>query len=216
MISPSTCSSDDKAPLLGDQVDCWQNQGYALVDGLFPTDAVNALQKETYSVFPAPNSEGAKSFTDFGGANMYFPTFSKNANDLILHPRLLTAICQLLRVDSPNDIRLTQAEIWPKYGRDPSAGLGALDNSDQRIHCDYPNHTLTHPPEWNNPDAVELILYLANIEDCGGATAVVPRQGVDDVAYRVSLIIYCILLPLLSSGNLSCHILSLCSTDLVL
>jgi hypothetical protein len=185
MISPTICSPDDEAPLTESQVDSWQNSGYALVDNLFPHDLIESMRKDAYGAFPAPNTEESRNFTDFGGG-MSFPTFSKFANELILHPRLLVAVCQLLKVESPNEIRLTQAEIWPKYGRDPTAPLTAFDNSDQRIHCDYPNHTLTHPPEWSEPDAVELILYLTDVEDCGGATAVVPKLGPDDVAYKVS------------------------------
>jgi hypothetical protein len=60
---------------------------------------------------------------------------------------------------------------------------GALDNTDQRIHIDYPNHTLAHPTEWSRPEAVELILYLSDVDVCGGPTAVVPRRGEDDPAY---------------------------------
>ncbi len=51
------------------------------------------------------------------------------------------------------------------------------------MHVDYPNHTLTHPPRWHEPEAVEVIVYLCHVEDCGGATAVVPRTGDDDPAY---------------------------------
>ena len=79
------------------------------------------------------------------------------------------------------DLRLTQSDLWPKYGREPSGE--ARDNADQRIHCDYPNHTLTHPPRWDEPEAVELVIYLDWVEECGGPTAVVPRTGPDDPAY---------------------------------
>lgn len=51
------------------------------------------------------------------------------------------------------------------------------------MHCDYPNHTLTHPSPWYDPEAVSIILYLSDVDDCQGATAVVPRTGKDDPAY---------------------------------
>ena len=79
------------------------------------------------------------------------------------------------------DVRLTQCEVWPKYGfssHDP------FNNSDQRMHCDFPNHTLVCPPPWDNPEAVEIIIYLSDVEECGGATAVVPREGAADPAYK--------------------------------
>jgi hypothetical protein len=98
-----------------------------------------------------------------------------------LHPRLLRAVAQLLG-NACTDLRLTQSDLWPKYGRSGRSG-GDFDNADQRIHTDYPNHTLTHPPPWDEPEAVELILYLSAVEECEGATALVPRQGEDDPAY---------------------------------
>jgi hypothetical protein len=72
--------------------------------------------------------------------------------------------------------------LWPKYGQ--TRAPGALDNDDQRMHVDYPNHTLAHPSPWDKPEAVELILYLDDVADCGGATALVARRGRDDPAYR--------------------------------
>jgi hypothetical protein len=40
-----------------------------------------------------------------------------------------------------------------------------------------------HPPEWDSPEAVEMIVYLNDYDECEGATAVVPRHGPDDPAY---------------------------------
>ena len=79
-------------------------------------------------------------------------------------------------------LRLTQSDLWAKYGRRSRSG-GELDNDDQRIHVDYPNHTLTHPPPWEMPEAVEVLVYLGEVEESAGATAVVPREGPGDPAY---------------------------------
>ena len=65
---------------------------------------------------------------------------------------------------------------------------GDFDNQDQRMHLDYPNHTLTHPAAWNEPEAVEIIVYLCDETEVGGATAVVPRQGSDDTAYSSPMV----------------------------
>jgi len=53
---------------------------------------------------------------------------------------------------------------------------------------DYPNHTLTHPPKWDEPEAVEIIVYLSGQVEAGGSTAVVPRAGSDDEAYLPPLV----------------------------
>jgi len=118
---------------------------------------------------------------DFGsGQRFVFPSPSSAFNDVTLHPDLLLAAADLLEVEV-SGIRLTQSDLWPKYGRPPSGEPN--DNADQRIHCDYPNHMLTHPSRWTEPDAVEMIIYLDDVDDCGGATALVPRSGADDPAY---------------------------------
>lgn len=100
----------------------------------------------------------AARIADFGsGGTLVFPSSSDAFNAVTLHPRLLAAIGQLLGV-ATTELRLTQADLWPKYGhtRTPAA----LDNDEQRMHVDYPNHTLVHPGPWARPEAVELILYL--------------------------------------------------------
>jgi hypothetical protein len=105
-------------------------------------------------------------------------------NSVTLHPSLLTAVATLLDTDV-GDLRLTQSDVWAKYGvangsgdTDAAADVAAADvattttttatttattatatatkksnNMDQRIHCDYPNHMLTHPTPWEDPSA---------------------------------------------------------------
>ncbi len=85
-----------------------------------------------------------------------------------LHPRLIGAVSQLL--DVPVDqIMLGQAELWCKIGEAAGAdGWAPLQNQDQRMHMDYPNHYLTHPAPWHSPDAVTAILYLDDIAGIEG------------------------------------------------
>ncbi len=163
------------------QVQRWREQGFALVHDLLPADLLRRVARDAEQAFPAPGTEAARQVTGFGSDQHFvFPSNSAACNQLTLHPSLLGAVVDLLNV-SVTDVRLTQSDVWVKYGREPSAHN--YDNADQRIHCDYPNHTLTHPPPWDQPDAVEIILYLAEYDDCEGATAVVPRSGADDPAY---------------------------------
>lgn len=173
---------DPDGPVLTDeQIDSWRNQGFVLVDGIFDQDDVAALARQAAARFPAPGTAEAETVTGFGSA-LTFPGDIDVFNRVTLDRRLLTAVAQLLGV-SVGGLRLTQSDLWPKYGRDKRAG-GVNDNQDQRIHVDYPNHSLVHPPPWDRPEAVELILYLSDHGSTGGATAVVPRTGPDDPAYR--------------------------------
>jgi len=168
--------------LSDEQVDAWRTRGFALVEGLLPANLIERLRSDAASAFPAAGSPESERVTDFGsGERLVFPSTSAALNELTLHPRLLGAVARLLQVDV-RELRLTQSDLWAKYGRETHRG-GDRDNDDQRIHVDYPNHTLTHPPEWHEPEAVEMIVYLCGVEESGGATAVVPRRGDGDPAY---------------------------------
>ena len=176
-VVPSTCVDGQ---LSAQNVHQWKEQGFCFVDKLLPVELIEMVKKDTLSIFPGPETEQAKKITDFGDGSLSFPSKFDSINNIVLHANIHKAVSLLL--DVPDiDIRLTQGELWPKYGyssNDP------YSNSDQRIHCDFPNHTLTHPPRWYEPDAVEMIVYFNSVEECQGATAVVPRTGVDDKAYQ--------------------------------
>ena len=196
-LHATPAATDAKQPLTQVQVAQWRQQGFALVSGLFEPELVAAVKEQALARYPAPNSHAARSINDFGSAGaMTFPTSKPAFNQLTLHPNLLHAIAQLLQTQT-NDLRLTQSDLWPKYGAqadhaDSSAtathSKNIQDNQDQRIHVDYPNHTLAHPSPWHQPEAVELIVYFDHHVDCGGSTAVVPRKGEQDPAYRWPII----------------------------
>ncbi len=164
------------------QVIGWRERGFALVDGVFPRELLAQAREDALAVFPSAGSDAADAVNDFGSSGkMEFSTSSAAVNDLTLHPRLLRAVAQLLGLET-TELRLTQSDLWPKYGRAWKSG-GEGDHTDQRMHVDYPNHTLVHPPPWNRPEAVEILVYLSDRTACGGATALVARTGAGDPAY---------------------------------
>ena len=172
----------DDGKLSGSQVSQWREQGYVFVGDLLPRDLVASLAAQARTRYPAAGSADAEKIADFGsGGALTFPSQVAELNQVTLNDRLLGAVSDLLGVPV-GEIRLSQSDLWPKYGRQESRGV--QDNSDQRIHVDYPNHTIAHPAPWDSPEAVEMILYLNDIDDSGGYTAVVPRKGKDDPAYR--------------------------------
>lgn len=144
----------------------------------FRNAARTAILGNGADIQPLPDTKS------FGGVG--FPFLGRNSeplNQLCLHERMLQAVKQLLRVeDSP--VLMTQADCWVKQDLKHDSGLPAeYENTDQRMHMDYPNHYLTHPTPWYEPEAVAIIVYLDN-EDCGGATRFVPRRDVHDEAYQ--------------------------------
>ncbi len=182
-LEPTPVPAAGGAVLSTDQVASWRERGFAFTAGLLPHELLERACEDALARFPAPGSGEAEAIRDFGsGGHFEFPSASDAANAITLHPRLLAAVAQLLGVPV-RALRLTQSDLWAKYGR---AGGGG--NDDQRIHMDYPNHTLTHPPPWNAPEAVEILLYLSDVDACAGATALVPREGAEDPAYRWPLV----------------------------
>jgi hypothetical protein len=179
--TPARDGAEGTPVLTDEHVASWRDAGFVLVDGVLPADLVAELRDAAGAHFPAAGAAEAEAITDFG-SSVNFPSRLAGFDQVTLHPRLLTAVAQLLGRD-PTGLRLSQADLWPKYGRVERAA-GVYDNQDQRIHIDYPNHTLAHPAPWDRPEAVEMIVYLSDVEDCGGSTAVVPRQGAADPAYR--------------------------------
>ncbi|HIL98374.1 MAG TPA: hypothetical protein EYG51_21065 [Pseudomonadales bacterium] len=179
-------SCGPKHRLTNGQVDQWRTAGFTFVNGLFPASLINQLTTSAKKTFPSPDSDDAVRYTNFGsGSQLIFPSRVDSLNRVTLHEKLLSTVGELLSEQVEN-LRLTQSDLWPKYSRQEKTGI--QDNSDQRIHVDYPNHTLAHPTPWHKPEAVEIILYLSDVEETGGPTAVVPREGADDVAYRWPII----------------------------
>jgi len=163
------------------QIEAWRTQGFTLVHDLLPRPLLEAAAADADQAFPAAGTDAAEAFTQFGSNQHFvFPSASAAVNAVTLDPHRLQAVADLLEV-TVSELPRTHADMWVKYGRRASAGDG--DNADQRMHCDYPNHTLTHPPPWHAPEAVEIIVFLADVDDCGGSTAVVARRGDDDPAY---------------------------------
>lgn len=185
--SASMTGSD--RPLTDDQIGRWRSNGFVFLDGLFDDRLIADLVEAATARYPAPGTSEAENISNFGSgaapatvAPLVFPAPVETFNQLTLDPGLLSAVGQLLQLPV-SELRLTQSDLWAKYGRATTRG-GRFDNQDQRIHVDYPNHTLVHPAPWDRPEAVEIIVYLSDHARCGGSTAVVPRQGPDDPAYR--------------------------------
>jgi hypothetical protein len=183
-LDPEPACPLDCGPVLTSQLQTrWREAGFALVDGLLPDSLVAEAKGVAEKTFPLLTRAEREAVTDFGSrGSMEFPTGHAAVDAITLHPRILGAVSELLATPI-RELRLSQSDLWSKFARTRRAG-GAYDNTDQRIHVDYPNHTLTHPPPWDSPEAVEIILYFDAVEDGGGAPAGVPRDGPNDPAYR--------------------------------
>ena len=188
-----------KDVLSRDQVLSWREQGFCVVNPR-PNGSANSTgwifteqEVECYRVAARTAVLGngkdipaLPNLKNFGGIG--FPFLARKSdplNELALHPRIIQSVRQLLDIPDTDVPLLSQAECWVKRDAGPSPDLPPeFVNTDQRMHCDYPNHYLTHPPTWYNPEAVAMIVYLDESQECGGETAFVPRMGPEDEAYR--------------------------------
>ena len=108
-----------------DQLDSWRQQGYAFVEGLIPTSLIERAESDALAFFPKPQTSEAKHFNTFGsGQNFVFPSRSSAVNELTMAPELLNAVSALLG-ESLADLRLSQSDLWPKYG-----GGSIIDSED--------------------------------------------------------------------------------------
>ena len=157
----------------------WRSTGCVVVNHLFPRNIINNAYSKLDDIFKENMLDMKKGNWDFGSnGKMEFPCNEFIFNDITIHPNMINAVKMLL---NDNDIRLTQSDVWPKYGQEKS--LSQIDNHNQRIHMDYGNNMLVHPMDWNNPEAVSVIIYYSTGKDVGGSTAVVPREGDNDDTY---------------------------------
>lgn len=69
-------------------------------------------------IFPEPGTEAASKITNFGVGDFTFPSKHTSVNDVALHANMQRAVATLLDED-PLEIRITQTEVWPKYGYKP-------------------------------------------------------------------------------------------------
>ena len=79
-VEPTKTASpaiDTKSPVLNTaDVVSWRENGYCLVDGIYPQDLLELVLKDCETVFPAPLSEEAKKLQIFMGDLSFrlFPT----------------------------------------------------------------------------------------------------------------------------------------------
>ena len=97
---------------------------------------------------------------------------------------------------------MIQGEAWLKKRTERKI----FENQDQRMHMvnflfetsivnplanyvlfllqDFPNHTMLHPPAWDIPEVIAMIVYLDDFDECGGGTALVEKIDADDEMYQ--------------------------------
>ena len=135
---------DDALAVLTDaQVDEYHRTGCCVLDGLWPAALVARVKADAERIFRGGGEQTA-AHSGLNSNLMSFPSNESDAlNELTLHPRLLTAMSELLRLP-PTELRLAQSELWEKSAANNNHG-----NSDQRTHMGklLPQRLLPQPHE---------------------------------------------------------------------
>jgi len=157
----------------------WQQEGWALVEGLIPTEDIDAVADELARLYRddtfddynrasrygdgTPNGKQFRG-TQFDGMRGFPQHGCRRLNDLFVHPRLLEFARHALQDD---DLRIYQAAVWGKWA-------GAV-NYEQPIHQDG-NHSLIparmEPGYWH----LELFLFLSDVDEDCAPPRLVPRS----------------------------------------
>jgi hypothetical protein len=161
-------------PLPKEVLENWKQHGCAVISNFLPEELVDRAKQEMIDLI---NNTPDNVKDDFGGYSFPFAPEGKSLNEIVLHPLILS----LARTALNSEVLLTQGEAWLKK----STPLRPLGNQDQRIHMDYPNHYLTHPSSFDDPEVIAMIIYFDDSTVCGGETAVVARENGDDPLYAM-------------------------------
>jgi Phytanoyl-CoA dioxygenase (PhyH) len=152
-------------------IDEFRHQGFTLVEGFLTPDELAVAREALWAVFPHPDDYFADPTAhaqlqkhSFSG-NYKFPFGHFELNRLTVHPDLADIARRML--DTP-DVRLYKGELWAKYG-------GGVDY-DQLLHRDFGNHTLVVPRADGSWCDLTTFLYLSDVDESNGSTAVVPRD----------------------------------------
>ena len=163
--------------LTQDQVNQYHHQGFVVVQGLLADALLKGAQENMTAdhpsaecYFTAPNKFPLYSRTQFSLKR--FPFNALEVNRLLIAESILAAAKQLLH---SQDIRLNKGEFWAKYA-------GAIDY-DQAFHRDFGNHTLLVPRRDQRYKELSIFIYLSDVDEQSGPTAVLPRPLTDSIAF---------------------------------
>ena len=174
-------------PLLSlDQRRRFLEDGFIVVDGLWPTEMIEKAAAETRELFPEQkviarslSDERYNPFSSMPWVHRQEESADLAINHMSVHQRPLKAASELLGVNA-GELRLYQDHLIAKFGRPvggEESGTPITVAGDQDIHVDYGNNTLLVPPRQSGPEVVACLCYYSDIEEAGGATHFVKAKA---------------------------------------
>ena len=151
----------------------WKQKGFFICNNIIDIDLIKKSNLFLLDIY----KNNKLSVDDFGSeGKLEFPS-NTIIDNLMINEKIIESVKKILNTD---EILLVQADAWGKDGKED---YSELSNNDQRMHMDYGNNSFLHPPEWENPECVAMIIYLSDVKKTGGGTAIVPRIDSNDNLY---------------------------------
>ena len=159
--------------------DRWEEDGWCVLEGLLPAEAVAAAQAALPALLPTAEEfaddtdpERNEPFrVDSHRVMPRFPFDDSALNDLVVHDRIIDLAEQLLGITDP---RLYQASLGAKYS-------DAAPSDEQLLHADFGNHTLVVPRHEPGYQQLETFVYLSDVTPETAATRMVSRRLTTDL-----------------------------------
>ena len=152
----------------------WEEDGWCLVRGLLPSEAIAAAQAVLGGLVPtaeefADDVDPARNESFRIDSHLVMPRFpfeDSALNDLVVHERIIDLAEQLLGI---TELRLYQAMLSAKYAE-------AALSDEQLLHVDFGNHTLVVPRHEPGYQQLEMFVYLSDVTPETAATRMVSRR----------------------------------------
>jgi len=155
----------------------WESEGWCVVPGAIPPDALAGAQDAVHRYFPTPAEMAERGGAGSGQWHTWdapwpeFPFHSARLNALVLHDNVIDIAEELL--GSP-ELTCYMGIVTAKYAHQ-SSGYNQL------LHTDYPNHMLVVPRHERGYQQVEFFVYLTDVTAEDGATRFVSWQRTKDI-----------------------------------
>jgi hypothetical protein len=157
----------------------WEEDGWCLIEGLFPAGDVAAAQAVVAQLFPTAEAFAADQDpernepfrVDSHSVMPKFPFESAALNRLVVHDAVIDLAEEFLGL---TDLRLYQGSMSAKYS-------GGAESDEQLLHADYGNHTLVVPRRDAGFQHLELFIYLSDVTVETAATRMVSRRLTSDI-----------------------------------
>ena len=160
------------------QISSWIEKGYTIGSNIVEPELIKKSVNEITNLY----NNQLLTCRDFGSdGKLEFPS-NTILDKITINEQLITCVQKLLNT---KDILLVQCDSWGKLGNNNDS---KFSNNDQRMHMDYGNNGFLHPSDWTCPEAVSIIVYLSDVKDTSGGTAIVPKQSDVDPLYKTPYI----------------------------